>query len=495
MKYILTGKQMQYADKHTIETIGIPSMVLMERAALGVVETMEIEGLDFTNVLVVCGPGNNGGDGYAVARILHLKGYRVSLYFVGNETKRTNENLQQYKITQYYQIPVKQKLEEETYTIIIDAIFGTGLSRTIEGEYKQVLEQLNKMAGTKVAIDIPTGLHDETGNVFGVAFKADITVALAYAKLGHVLQAGNPYIGKLSIVDIGIGNEALPTKEKLIYHYEFEDFRQGYPKRLANSHKGTYGKVLLVVGSCGMSGAALLCARAAYAVGAGLVQIYTPEENREILQKLLPEAMVTAYIEYDESQLEKLLGWADVVGIGCGIGVSEMAWKITKYVIRNAKAPCVVDADGLNLIAADMQRLKEATQPIIITPHMKEMTRLLGCEIGELKEHKLEMLKRFCDEYAITCVLKDARTLVGCSEKDWFLNLTGNSALSKGGTGDVLCGIITGILAQKKDLYASACLGVYLHGLTGEFVAKKKGQYSVLASDIVENIDEILRQI
>ncbi len=495
MKYILTGKQMQSADKYAIEKIGIPSMVLMERAALCVVETMEKERLDFKNVLVVCGPGNNGGDGYAVARILHLKGHKVSLYFVGDENKRTTENLQQYKITQYYKIPVKQTLQEEDYTIIIDAVFGTGLSRNIEGEYRNILEQLNQMSGTKVAIDIPTGLHDKTGDVLGIAFKADFTVALAYAKLGHVLEAGNLHVGKLFIVDIGISTEALPSNEKLAYCYDYEDFRCEFPKRIANSHKGTCGKILLIVGSQGMSGAALLCARAAYTVGAGLVRIYTPEENREILQKLLPEAMITAYTEYDEAQLEELLRWSSVVGIGCGIGMSELARKITDYTIRNAKAPCVVDADALNLIATDIKSLREAKQPIILTPHMKEMARLLDCEVSELKERKMEMLETFCEKYNVTCVLKDARTLVGCNKEDFFLNITGNSALSKGGTGDVLCGMITGILAQKKELYASACLGVYLHGLAGELASEKKGQYSVLAGDVIDYIGEILKQI
>ena len=495
MKYILTGKQMKKTDNHTIEKIGIPSMVLMERAALGVVDVIENENLDLSNILVVCGPGNNGGDGYAVARMLHLKGYKVTLFFVGNDSNRTAENRKQCEIAKYYEIPVKERLQEEQYTVIVDAIMGTGQSRNIEGEYRTVLELMNQMSGVKIAIDMPTGLNDQTGDVMGVALKADLTVALGYMKLGHVLESGNAYVGKITVVDIGITEDAIPGDEKIAFCYDYEDFKGGFPKRIANSHKGTYGRILLIVGSNGMSGAALLCARSAYAVGAGLVRIYTPEENREILQKLLPEAMVTAYTEYDEEQLEELLQWANVIGIGCGLGTSECARKITNYTMLHANTPCVVDADALNLISSDLSYLKSKRQPMILTPHMKEMTRLLGCEMSQLREKKVELLDSFCKEYNVTCVLKDARTLVGNPNENLFLNLTGNSALAKGGTGDVLCGMITGILGQSGNPYNSACLGVYLHGIAGELAAEQKGQYSVLAGEVIDYIGEILKQI
>lgn len=495
MKYIVTGKQMQKADQYTINTIGIPSIVLMERAALKCVEILEQEVSDLSKVLVVCGVGNNGGDGYAIARLLYLKGYQVSVVSVGNMEKQSPENKKQKEILDYYRIPVKQEIENKEYSIIIDAVFGTGLSRDVSGAFYNIIEQMNQMQSFKVAVDTPSGLHDETGEAIGIAFKADLTIALAYAKRGQVAYSGNPYVGKLCVADIGIYSDAIGAEETVTYCYDYGDFQKEFPKRNPNSHKGTYGKVLLIVGSTGMSGAAYLCAKASYTVGAGLVQIYTHEDNRIILQRLLPEAIVTTYEEYDEGQLQSLLDWADVIGIGCGLGTSEMSERIVKYVITQSTSPCVVDADALNIIAQDIDILKQAKQSIVMTPHMKEMSRLLSCSVMELKQQKFEKLQTFANRYNVTCVLKDSRTLIYTMQKNIFLNLTGNSAMAKGGSGDVLTGIIVGIMAQKKDAHESACLGVYLHGLSGESASKEKGNYSVLAEDIVEHISEVLKEI
>lgn len=495
MKYIVTGKQMRAADAHTIEQIGIPSMVLMERAALSVLNVLEHEDVDFSNTLVVCGMGNNGGDGYAIARLLHLKGYKVTICFVGEEEKRSEENRAQKSIAEFYNILEINEVFSQKYTLIIDAIFGTGLRRNVEADYYDVIENINKMSGYKVSVDIPSGLNDETGMPMGNAVIADMTVALAYTKLGHVIQASNPYVGYLVVADIGITNHSLENQEKLIYTYEFEDFKNYFPKRFENSHKGNFGKVLLVVGSKGMAGAASLCAKAAYMVGAGLVRVYTHEENREILQKSLPEAIVSTYNKYDEKELTELLEWANVVGIGCGLGTCDTAKFITEHVMRNVKVPCVVDADALNLIAYNLQLLENSDCPIILTPHMKEMSRLLNCEVAELLSNKLEKLLCFSKEENITCVLKDARTFVCNKDKDVYLNLTGNSAMAKGGSGDVLTGMIAGILAQKCEAYQSACLGVYLHGLAGDYAAEHKGKYSVLASDLIDYIGDVLKQV
>lgn len=485
---------MQRADKYTIEEIGISSMVLMERAALQIVAALEEEGLDLTNVLVACGSGNNGGDGYAIARLLYIKGYQVSIYFVGNDERRSVENASQKKIADYYRIPVKQKIENDEYSVIIDAVFGNGLSRNVEGIYFDAIEQLNQLKGFKVAVDIPSGIHDETGHVMGTAFRADLTLAVAFVKLGQVLEHAREYVGKLKVLDIGIYEDAISENEKLTYCYEFTDFMNIFPKRNRNSHKGSCGKVLLIVGSQGMSGAAYLCALAAYKVGAGLVQIYTHEDNRVILQKTLPEAIISTYHDYDEEKLHELLDWASVVGIGCGLGMSETSEKLVKETIKRVATPCVVDADALNIIAKNANIL-EGKNNFILTPHMKEMARLLSCEVKDLQMNKMQYLQNFVEEHPLTCVLKDARTLVASSGKHTFLNLTGNCSMSKGGTGDVLAGIITGILGQGAGLYDAACLGVYLHGICGDYARENKGVYSVLAGDLIENISSVLKQI
>ena len=494
MIYLPTGEQMRRADLYTIEEIGVPSMVLMERAALEVVRCMEEEQLDFRKVLVICGSGNNGGDGYAIARLLHLKGHDVTIFFAGNSQKRSEENAQQAKIAAHYEIPVITNLGTEEYSVIIDALFGTGLKREVTGHYREVLCSVNQMAGKKVAVDLPSGIHDTTGARMGIAFCADLTVAIAFPKRGLFLQEGNVCAGKILTGDIGISSETF-SEGTVTFGYEKQDLFLGFPKRKKNSHKGSYGKVLMIAGSKGMSGAAYLSAKAAYAVGAGLVQIYTHEENRVILQQLLPEAIITTYDTFDSEQLEKLIQWADLIGIGCGLGKSDTAERVMQYTLKGALVPCVVDADGINILSKHMEWIEETNALIVLTPHMKEMSRMLQCSVKELIEQRMEKLHAFVERYKVVCVLKDARTLVAKEHQNTYLNLSGNAAMAKAGSGDVLAGVIVGILAQQCEPYTSACLGVFLHGLAGDMARDKKGAYSVLASDLVAEISSVLKNI
>lgn len=494
MIYLPTGEQMRRADLYTIEEIGVPSMVLMERAALEVVRCMEEEQLDFRKVLVICGSGNNGGDGYAIARLLHLKGHDVTIFFAGNSQKRSEENAQQAKIAAHYEIPVITNLGTEEYSVIIDALFGTGLKREVTGHYREVLCSVNQMAGKKVAVDLPSGIHDTTGARMGIAFCADLTVAIAFPKRGLFLQEGNVCAGKILTGDIGISSETF-SEGTVTFGYEKQDLFLGFPKRKKNSHKGSYGKVLMIAGSKGMSGAAYLSAKAAYAVGAGLVQIYTHEENRVILQQLLPEAIITTYDTFDSEQLEKLIQWADLIGIGCGLGKSDTAERVMQYTLKRALVPCVVDADGINILSKHMEWIEETNALIVLTPHMKAMSRMLQCSVKELIEQRMEKLHAFVERYKVVCVLKDARTLVAKEHQNTYLNLSGNAAMAKAGSGDVLAGVIVGILAQQCEPYTSACLGVFLHGLAGDMARDKKGAYSVLASDLVAEISSVLKNI
>lgn len=494
MIYLPTGEQMRRADLYTIEEIGVPSMVLMERAALEVVRCMEEEQLDFRKVLVICGSGNNGGDGYAIARLLHLKGHDVTIFFAGNSQKRSEENAQQAKIAAHYEIPVITNLDTEEYSVIIDALFGTGLKREVTGHYREILCSVNQMTGEKVAVDLPSGIHDTTGAQMGIAFCADLTVAIAFPKRGLFLQEGNVCAGKILTGDIGISSETF-SEGIVTFGYEKQDLFLGFPKRKKNSHKGSYGKVLMIAGSKGMSGAAYLSAKAAYAVGAGLVQIYTHEENRVILQQLLPEAIITTYDTFDSEQLEKLIQWADLIGIGCGLGKSDTAERVMQYTLKRALVPCVVDADGINILSKHMEWLEETNALIVLTPHMKEMSRMLQCSVKELIEQRMERLHAFVERYKVVCVLKDARTLVAKEHRNTYLNLSGNAAMAKAGSGDVLAGVIVGILAQQCEPYTSACLGVFLHGLAGDMARDKKGAYSVLASDLVAEISSVLKNI
>ena len=244
-----------------------------------------------------------------------------------------------------------------------------------------------------------------------------------------------------------------------------------------------------------MAGAAYLSAKAAYATGAGLVQIYTPKENRVVLQQLLPEAIITTYQDYNETEVIRLLDWADVVGIGCGLGTDRVAQELVAAVLQYGSCPCVIDADGLNILAKHMEWLLHARQSLILTPHMKEMSRLLSCTLEELATERISRLVSFAEVNAVVCVLKDARTLVAKRDENIYLNTSGNSAMAKGGSGDVLAGIIAGILAQGAESYKASCLGVYLHGLAGDKAREKKGSYSVLASDLIDTVGDVCKEI
>lgn len=505
MKYLPTGAQMREADSYTIQKLGMPSMVLMERAALCVVEAMERERFDLSRVLVVCGPGNNGGDGYAVARLLHEKGYDVETLFVGKEESRSEDNRKQKEIAEKYGVLEASNAAEKEYSVVVDAVFGTGLARNLEGRFYDVISMLNQKKARKVSIDIPSGIQDTTGEIMGIAFQADMTVAIAFIKRGLVFYPGHLYAGKIVTGQIGIPEEALPKESIMSYGYEPEDLKMCFPKRIPNSHKGTYGKVLLIAGSSGMCGAAYLNARAAYAVGAGLVQIYTVEENRIILQQLLPEAIITTYEAFEETELNRLLNWADVVGIGSGLGQSETAEKLVEYTMKHALCPCVADADALNILSEHLSWIsknpgeadgaKSVSRQMVLTPHLKEMARLLDCTVRELTEERIPMLEAFVSEYPVICALKDARTLVAGEGEQLYMNLSGNAAMAKAGSGDVLTGIIAGLLAQKPEAYSAACLGVYLHGLSGDAAKQEKGSYSVLAGDLIDGIGKVLKEL
>ncbi len=485
---------MQRADEYTIQKIGIPSLVLMERAALKTVEVMKEKGISLDHCLVVCGSGNNGGDGFAVARLLYLEGKDVCAVFAGKETSMSEECRQQRQIASNLGVSVVTNILPKEYTVVIDAVFGVGLSRTIEGHYKDVIEEMNQIHAEKVAIDIPSGISSFDGQVLGTAFHADLTVSFACEKLGTVLFPGSDYAGEVIPVEIGIGTKLFEENPEVCYTLEKSDLSKFLPDRKKNSHKGSYGKILMITGSKGMSGAAYLSARAAYISGGGLVQIYTEESNRTILQQLLPEAIVSTYTEYEEEKLQSLLKWADVICIGCGLGKSRTAGQILSYLMKYAEVPCVIDADGLNLLADHMELLPKEKKPFVLTPHMKEMAGLLGCTIPELGKNRFAALKEFTDSYGVVCALKDARTLVAGKDRQMFLNTAGNSAMAKAGSGDVLAGVITGLLAQHVKVYEGTVLGVYLHACGGDAARERRGAYSVLAEDLTEGIAACIKK-
>lgn len=493
MRYLPTGEWMQKADAYTIKEIGIPALVLMERAALCSVEVMEKEGIDFAKLLIVCGAGNNGGDGFAIARLLAERGHCVEAVFIGKESSMSSECRLQREIAKKCGVSIVTTIQKKEYTGVVDALFGVGLNREVSGLYRECINQMNELPGRKIAIDIPSGICSATGVVLGTAFLADITIALACEKIGCVLHPGCQYAGKVLVKDIGIGHAFFEKEPSVCYTFDKKDLPALIPPRKPNSHKGTYGKVLMITGSTGMSGAAYLSAKAAYITGAGLVRIYTPEENRMILQQLLPEAIISCYTEYNEKEISDLLSWADVVCLGCGLGKSKVAERIVLKTVRDVKVPCVIDADGLNLISVHPDLLIKKEMPFVLTPHMKEMSGLLGCSVEEIQEQRFEKIRTFTDKYGIVCALKDARTIVAKWDRQLFVNTAGNSAMAKAGSGDVLAGVITALLAQGLAAYEAATCGVYLHACGGDEAKAVLGSYSVLAEDLITGIGTCLK--
>ena len=372
----------------------------------------------------------------------------------------------------------------------------------MEGRYAGILERMNEMEAAKVAVDIPSGIDSSTGEVLGTAFQADLTVTFAYLKTGMVLFPGALYAGNVQVRDIGIYLRDGVEGPRYL-SYEREDIKTLCPKRGADAHKGTYGRVLMITGSEGMAGAAILSASAAYRMGSGLVRILTPRCNQAVLQAKLPEVIVTPYKEEISRQMETLLDWADVICAGCGLGMDERTKEVLETLLiylENHEKPCVLDADALNNIAGMEQKKREmllfgAGSRLIFTPHVKEFARLLGKTTEETKKSRMGLAQQYAKTYNIILAAKDARTVVAGKGKIPYLNLSGNSAMAKAGSGDVLAGMITGCLALGMERFEAAAFGVFVHGLCGDEARDRYGAHSVLATDLIEMTPIVLREI
>lgn len=493
MEYLVNSGEMKKCDSITIQKFGMPSMVLMERAALCTVEELTDGTFDLQRVLVICGSGNNGGDGFAVARLLQQKQVTVKVLFVGEESRCTIETAKQMEIAKNYGLEICKEIDISAYTTIVDALFGIGVSRDIEGEYARVIQQMNKAGARILSIDIPSGISADTGKLMGIAVQADKTVTFAYKKIGLILYPGAAYAGTIKVKDIGITDEGFEGQAPFVFTYTQEDLAK-MPKRSPYSNKGTFGKVLVIAGSANMSGAAFFSGKAAYRMGAGLVRIYTPEENRQILQTMLPEAVLTTYepAHIETEALKEAIQWASVIVIGPGMGKGDEVYLILEAALTYGKTPMVIDADGINMIAEYPKLLQNHRQDIILTPHLGEMARLIKKSISKITENFIEEAKKCAKEQNLICVLKDARTVVVNENGQIYLNQSGNSGMATGGSGDVLTGIIAGLLAQGMRSYEAATLGVYIHGLAGDRAAEAKGEYSMIAQDIIDHIQQVI---
>lgn len=494
MEYLIDAKNMKRCDQAAIEGLGIPAMVLMERAALAVVEEL-IKAIPHpVPALVVCGSGNNGGDGFATARLLSERGIMADVLFAGKDASMTEECRLQRAICENCGIKIVRDFPEKEYTIIVDALFGIGLSRDVTGAYAELIGKMNASAAYKIAVDIPSGIRADTGTVPSAAVQADLTVTFAARKLGQVLYPAAGFCGKVICRPVGIPVRKADT---IAFALGREDLSR-LPKRVPWANKGTCGKVLLIAGAEGMSGAACLCAEAAYRMGSGLVRVLTPECNRVVIQTKLPEAIVTAYQNTEDAKekLIRAMTWADVIGIGPGLGMAENARTLLEAVLKAWTGPLVIDADGLNLLAANPKWnvwLLERTAPAIVTPHIGEMARLVQKTSQEVLAERIACCRDYAKAHHLICVEKDARTIISDGEQV-YINVSGNHGMATGGSGDVLTGMICGLLAQGMEPFDAAIFGAYLHGLVGEEAAAVLGARAMLAGDLVREIGTVLRK-
>lgn len=493
MLEVLTAKQMKACDAHAIEDIGIPSPVLMERAAYAVsLEVMKTDG----PVLVVCGTGNNGGDGYACARILHLEGREVTVFAAGDPAHMTEETKAQAGILRKLGVPFSDDFHAsiKEASVIVDALLGIGITRDVREPYAGIIEAINAAKARTISIDVPSGVHADTGQIMGTAVRADITVAIERVKPGLLLCPGAAAAGGIVIARIGV---TVPAQDPDIRVLEKKDLRQVLPARDPFGHKGTFGKVLLIAGSPGMCGASYLSAAAALHAGAGMVRILTPEANRKILQEMLPEAMISAWQTADEAEvlLAQTLSWADALVCGPGIGRGEDAVRIVKTVLSTAALPLVLDADGLNALSGDASALDHYAGEIVITPHLGEMCALQGTTVSRIREHPLRFAADFADAHNLTLVMKDARTITACPGGKIYINANGNSGMGTAGCGDVLSGILGALIAAGTAPRAAAPAAVTLHAAAGDLAAKKEGTHYMTARSVIAGLSGILKEI
>lgn len=512
---LLTSREMKDIDARAIHEYGIPSIVLMENAGLRTVEVIEeiLQVPAGKSVVVLAGRGNNGGDGFVVARHLINAGVQVTLFVTGSSAQLTPDALTNYKILENMNATILPLSEEEDLDrlmlylmsgdLVVDAIYGNGFKGSLNDFEARVVTMVNWTRLPVVSIDIPSGVEADTGRAYGEAIRATHTVTFALPKIGLILGQGQEYAGTLSVADISIPRTLLEDpglKTNLITENMIIPFIKSRP---AESHKGTYGHVLVVGGSTGLSGAVIMTAGAALRSGAGLVTAAVPESLVPIVETALVEVMTTPLAETSNAEialealpaLENLLGTVSVCAVGPGMSGYREANAVMRFILERTGIPLVIDADGLNALAGDVKVLKRRQVPVVLTPHPGEMARLTGKSISEIQNNRLETARFYAQEWGVTLVLKGNKTIVADPAGNVYINITGNPGMATAGSGDVLCGIITGLIAQGLKAYQAAVAGVFIHGRAGDHAAVNKGQRGMIAGDMVGSVAEIFGQL
>ncbi len=511
---IVTPPQMRELDRKTIKDVGISSLVLMENAGLALVEEIEkrVKG-ERLRITVLCGPGNNGGDGMVAARHLGDRGHEVVTFLAapraafGGDAKvqlrtlvRLGMDVSVLSSTASYERALRRTGQCD---VTIDALFGTGLAREVEGSWAECVRIINSCPALIVAADVPSGLDARTGHPLGECVTADVTVTFGLPKTGLVLYPGAQFAGEVVVADIGIPRtvvDAMVLPGELLGPGSVQ---RVFDQRWPNTHKGTYGHLLLCCGSGGKLGAGILAARGALRSGVGLVTLAVPATALHQVDTATPEVMTTPLPETEKGSLSRLgikaliqlVSGRDALGIGPGLSTDPEVEELVRAILSREGFPAVVDADGLNVLRGDLEFLRHRGADTVLTPHPGEMATLLGCSVQDVQSDRIGSALECSGRSGCVVVLKGAGTVVAHPDGRFFVNTTGNPGMATGGTGDVLTGMIGALLAQGRDALESACAAVYLHGFAGDLAAEQNTEHALTATDIIDSLGQALTGI
>ncbi len=509
---VLTPEAMRAVDRAAIEEFGIPGVVLMENAAIGVADAVGERFPEARSVVIVCGPGNNGGDGLAAGRHLAVRGYQVVLFLVAGTRPPTGDAEVQLTICRNQGLELHELesdgdwhplLEAARHAdLIVDGLFGTGLSRPLEGELARLVGEINRLPAPVLAIDLPSGLQGGSAGIPGPHLEAEVTVTFAAPKLAHVLPPAADAVGQVVVADLGMPPELIERAPGDLYLLQAEELAAQLIPRPVDAHKGDFGHALLVAGGRGTAGAAVLAARGALRGGAGLVTVAVPAPVLATVDGASLESMTLGLAAGPEGLAEdaadELLAAAagkQVVAIGPGLGLAETTLAVVRRVALACGLPLVLDADGISAFAGRAEVLAGRTAATVLTPHPGELGRLFGIGSAEVQEDRPAAARRAAAAAHAVVVLKGHQTVVAAPAGEVWINPTGNPGMATGGSGDVLTGLVASLLAQGYDAVAAAQLAVYVHGLAGDLAAAAVGETALVAGDLVDRLGEAFEQL
>ncbi len=512
---IVTGRIMREIENRTVKEYKIPALVLMENAGKSLVAFLrrKFPGLKRLKIVIVCGKGNNGGDGLVVSRLLKNAGIRTATFLLAAGKDCSAEAKVNLKLLLKKKVTVNEVKDEKDLLLfsgaikkadlVIDALLGTGLKGPVKGLKAEAINIINSSKAAVVAVDLPSGVNAGDGKVCGPCVNAGFTAALGVVKLGVLLPPGLNYAGELSVLDIGIPAGAVEAEKIRLNYTALKDVKAFFSDRAKDCNKGTAGKILVAGGSAGMTGAPCLTGLAALRTGSGLVTLACAKSLNDIFEIKMTEVMTKPVAENKDRSLSSKAGGEilglierkDVLVLGPGLGNNKDTGVLVKNLIRKCKIPMVLDADGLNLIASAPKILKERNAEMIITPHPGELGRLTGLSIEEIEKARIETARSFAKDYGVITLLKGACTVVAFPDGEVYINSTGNPGMATAGAGDVLSGVIASLIGQKVEPKMAAVCGAFIHGLAGDLAKVKKGEHGLIASDIIEELPAALLRI